>query len=99
MAELLLVRSGNAEIPVTEHFSMSVDSLRQFIGTRELHYLGEELPPIGETSRVSEFADPDHVVVNLSTEESGACGLADGGYYLVEGLSPADVPRPQESGG
>lgn len=91
MAELLLVRSGNAENPVTERFDVAVDGLQRLIGPRRLHYLGTGLPPIGETSRVSEFADPDHVVVNVTESDMKDLRVADRGFYIVEGLSPADV--------
>lgn len=91
MAELLLVRSGNAGDPVTQRFAMGLDGLQRLIGPRKLHYLGVELPPIGETSRVSEFADPDHVVVNVAESETADFSVADRGFYVVEGLSPADI--------
>lgn len=91
MAELLLVRSGNAENSVTERFEMVFEELGKFIGSRQLHYLGAELPPIGETSRVSEFTDPDHVVVNVNASESDKLSAGVPGFYVVEGLSPFDV--------
>ncbi len=91
MAELLLVRSGNAGDPVTETFELELDGLQRFIGSRPLHYLGVDLPPIGETSRVSEFAGPDHVVVNVRAAETDGLGVDDPGYYVVEGLLPVDV--------
>lgn len=91
MTQLLLVRSGNANNPVTERMEMEPDALRKFIGSRPLHYLGAELPPIGETSRVSEFSDPDHVVVNLNASETQKLSVDDQGFYVVEGVSPADV--------
>lgn len=91
MAELLLVRSGNADNPVTERVEMKFDDLKRFIGSRQLHYLGAELPPIGETSRVSEFSGPDHVVVNLNASETRKLSVEDRGFYVVEGVFPADV--------
>lgn len=94
MAELLLVRSGNPEDPVAERFDMAFEDLNRLIGARQLYYLGAELPPIGETSRVSEFSDPDHVVVNMSASEAEALRVDDQGFYIVEGLSPAGVTEP-----
>lgn len=91
MAELLLVRSGNSENPVTERVEMALEELRNVIGSNSLHYLGVDLPPIGETSRVSEFSDPDHVVVNVNASEMKELCLDERGFYIVEGLSPADV--------
>jgi len=91
MAELLLVRSGNADNRVTERFEMDFDDLTRVIGPRQLHYLGAELPPIGETSRVSEFTDPDHVVLNVPESETRQLRVDEQGFYVVEGLSPADI--------
>lgn len=95
MAELLLVRSGNPEDSVTERFDMTIEDLNRLIGPRQLHYLGAELPPIGETSRVSEFSDPDHVVVNMTALEAEELKVDDQGYYVVEGLSPAEVAEQE----
>lgn len=94
MAELLLVRSGNAEDPVTQRFEVAFEDLNRLIGSRQLHYLGVELPPIGETSRVSEFSDPEHVVVNVTAPEAGELSVAEQGFYVVEGLTPAEVAEP-----
>lgn len=91
MAELLLVRSGDTDERVTESFEMEPGEVKRYLGNRELHYLGAELTPIGETSRVSEFAGPDHVVVRFSTTESESFRLPDEGFYVVEGLSPSDI--------
>lgn len=91
MAELLLVRSGSAEAPVTEKHEMDVDGLRRLIGPRSLHYLGAHLPPIGETNRVSELAGPDHVVVNVDPAEAEQLGVEDAGFYVVDGLFPVDA--------
>ena len=91
MAELLLVRSGATDNPVTDRFELESGEIAQYVENRELHYLGVELPPIGETSRVSEFSGPDHVVVKLDAAETGSFSLQDEGFYVVEGLSPLDV--------
>lgn len=91
MAELLLVRSGNADDRVTRRFEMTPDDLERFIGSRQLHYLGAMLSPIGETSRVSEFADPDHVVVCVNESETDKLSVDHQGFYVVEGASPSDV--------
>jgi len=90
MAELLLVKSGESDSPVTKRIEMNVDELKQALGDRILHYLGAELPPIGETSRISEFSDPDHVVLDIEGVEVKQLDLDDDGFYLVEDLSPAD---------
>jgi len=90
MAELLLVRSGESDSPVTKRLEMSVKELKQELGSRTLHYLGAELPPIGETSRISEFADPDHVVLSVADTEAKQFNLDGEGFYLIEDLSPAD---------
>lgn len=94
MAELLLVRSGNADDRVTKRFEMTPGDLRRFIGSRQLHYLGATLSPIGETSRVSEFADPDHVVVCVDESETDKLSVDHHGFYVVEGTSPNDVGEP-----
>lgn len=91
MAELLLVRSGATDSPVTERFDVEADRIEQYVGAGELHYLGAELPPIGETSRVSEFSGPDHVVMKLSAAETKKLQLQEAGYYVIEGLSPYEV--------
>lgn len=96
MAELLLVRSGNAEDPVAGRFEMASEELSRLIGSRQLYYLGVELAPIGETSRVSEFSDPGHVVVNVGASEAGELSVADQGFYVVEGLTPAEVTEPED---
>jgi len=93
MAELLLVRSGDTDQPITERIPVQLDELKRFVGPRQLHYLGAELPPIGETSRVSEFTDPDHVVVNIGASELDGLGVGEQGFYVVEGLTPADVAQ------
>lgn len=90
MAELLLVRSGESDSSVTQRTALDSDELKRIIGARPLHYLGLELPPIGETSRISEFSDPDHVVVNIDDAEKNHFDLQDPGFYLVEKLSPAE---------
>lgn len=90
MAELLLVRSGESDSSVTKRVALDIDELKRTIGARPLHYLGVELPPIGETSRISEFSDPDHVVVNIGDAEKNHFDLEDQGFYLVEELSPAE---------
>ncbi len=90
MAELLLVRSGESDSSVTKRVALDVDEAKQTIGSRPLHYLGVELPPIGETSRISEFSDPDHVVLNIDETEMGQFELHNPGYYLIEELSPAE---------
>lgn len=89
MAELLLVRSGESDDPVTKRLEIGVDEYEQSVRSRTLHYLGAELPPIGETSRLSEFAGPDHVVLNVGRREVGRFGLDEQGFYLVEDLSPS----------
>lgn len=89
MAELLLVRSGESDSSITKRLELDIDELKRTIGSGPLHYLGVDLPPIGETSRISEFSDPDHVVVNIGDGEKGRFGLDDPGFYLVEALSPA----------
>lgn len=90
MAELLLVRSGESDSSITKRVELDIDELKRIIGARPLHYLGVDLPPIGETSRISEFSDPDHVVVNIDGAEMNQFGLEDQGFYLVEKLSPAE---------
>lgn len=90
MAELLLVRSGESETPVTKRVEIGVSEFEQSAGKCRLHYLGADLPPIGETSRISEFSSPDHVVLNVALREVGEFGLEEQGFYLVENLSPAE---------
>jgi len=90
MAELLLVRSGETDSSVTKRVALGTDELKQAIGARALHYLGTELPPIGETSRIAEFSDPDHVVLNVGAGEPSRFGLEEPGFYLVEELGPAE---------
>lgn len=90
MAEILLVRSGESADPVARRVEIGVKELEASVGDRTLHYLGAELPPIGETNRVSDFSSPDHVVLSVGGNETGELGLAEQGFYLVEGLSPAE---------
>ncbi|MEW8052074.1 MAG: hypothetical protein AB2809_17075 [Candidatus Thiodiazotropha sp.] len=91
MPKLLFVKSGDHEEPVTKVLKKNIYETRSIIKSKRLKYLGLVLSPIGEESRMADFAGPVHVVLEVS--ESEAVELADicTGFHLVEELKPAEV--------
>ncbi len=92
MAKILFVKSGEHENPVTKTSEADVKITKMLIGTRKTKFIGSTLEPIGEKSRMSDYAGPDHVVLELSESEAVELELVNGsGLYVVDGLSPAEV--------
>ena len=92
MAKILFVKSGAHENPVTKSSEADVKKIKTLIGARKTKFIGSTLEPIGEKSRMADYAGPDHVVLELSGPEAVELELVDGsGLYVVSGLSPAEV--------
>lgn len=91
MPKRLLVKSGKVENPVTSESEQDLNKTRDLLAKRKLQYLGTELPIIGETTRMVEFAGPEHVVLKISESEASELGLKKSGFYLVQNLKPAEV--------
>lgn len=89
--EIKLVKSGNVDDQVTKILEMEPKQVKSQIGNRTLRYIGLELVPIGEATRMSPFAGPDYVVLNVKANDKGELGLQKTGFYLVEDLNPSDL--------
>jgi len=89
--EVLLVKSGNVDNPVTKILEMEPKQVKSQIGNRTLRYIGLELEPIGEATRMSAYAGPDHVVLNVKANNKDELGLQKAGFYLVADVNPSDL--------
>ena len=91
MANLLFVKAGNVDAPVTKELGPKQFDLSAVADGRTLNYLGLELPGLGKSSRLDAFRGPEHVVLSLSEREAVSLGKQHGGLYQVIGLRPASV--------
>jgi hypothetical protein len=88
---VLLVKSGNHENAVTQTIESDAVAVNKMISIRKLTYLCSQLPTIGSSTRMRDFAGPDHVVLDVprGVEISGA---DKPGLYLVPNLHPSKLP-------
>ena len=87
---VLFVKAGRHADPVTKETEVEESRVAMAIAGRELKFLGATLPQIGKATHMSEFAGPDHVVLDASAG-SNLPGIDQRGYYLVVGLPPSAV--------
>jgi transcriptional regulator with XRE-family HTH domain len=93
---ILLVRSGAHETPVTKAIEADEAQANRLVAGYHLKYLGTRLPPIGETSRLTSFTGPQHVVLEVSPG-ANVSGAQEPGLYLVRDMAPERVARSQQS--
>jgi hypothetical protein len=94
MIKLLIAKSGKQENPVTKSQELEVDDLKPIIGNRKLRYLGplaDELPPLGQPSKVDGFKGSDCVVILVPKIEASSLNCSDSDFYLVDGLRPSEL--------
>jgi len=89
---ILMVRSGAHEAPVTKTIEADEAQANKLIVGHRLKYLGTRLPPIGETSRLASYAEPEHVVLEIPSGVN-VSGAQESGLYLVLDMSPGRVAR------
>lgn len=91
MPIILLVKSGRAENPVTKKIEKDVNTIKILLTKHKLRYLGTELPPIEATARMSDYAGPQYVVLEVTESEANTLALNKSGFYLVSDLNPAEI--------
>jgi hypothetical protein len=91
MPNILFVKSGKHETQVTNTISKDIHQSRCLIKSKELKYLGLNLPPIGVASHMAEYAGPDHVVLEVSKSDAIELGNMNPGYHLIKELKPNEV--------
>lgn len=91
---ILFVREGAHEAPVTKAIETDEVSVRRIVAGRALKYLGPRLPIIGESSPLTSFTGPAHVVVEIPAGADVA-GAERSGLYLIKDLTPEQVERAQ----
>ena len=88
MIRVLFVKSGKHEDPITKATEMEETRVAKAIEVHKLKFLGSTLPPIGESTRMSQFSGPNHVVLDARAS-TGLRGVDEHGFYLVVGLAPS----------
>lgn len=91
MPKILFVKSGDHEYPVTKVIEKDIHEVQALINSETLKYLGSAVSPIGEATRMADFAGPDHVVLEVSESEAETLGKINPGFYLVQQLKPSEV--------
>jgi len=89
--EVLLVKSGNIDNRVSKILQMGPIQVKSQIGNRTVRYIGPELEAIGQATRMSAYAGPDRVVLNVKANDKDALGLQKAGFYLVADMNPSDL--------
>lgn len=56
-----------------------------------LEYLGSDLSPIGDGSRMADYAGPEYVVLEVSISEAEELDKLEPGFHLVRELKPSDI--------
>jgi hypothetical protein len=87
---VLFIKSGRHADPVTKVTELEESRVATLVTGRKLRFLGATLPPINESTRMSEYSGPDHVVLDASAGSS-LPAMAQPGFYLVVGLVPSAV--------
>jgi hypothetical protein len=86
---ILFVKSGHHDSPVTKAIDADLPRVNTLIAGRHLKFLGLDMPVLpGETSALSDFAGPDHVVLEVPPGAEIA-GAKESGLYLVIGVRPS----------
>lgn len=92
MAKLLFIKYGAHENPITKSSNKNIDEIKNIIGKCKTRFIGKELTPIGESTRMSDFSSPDCIALELTEPESNELKTKNGlGFYLVENLKPSEV--------
>jgi transcriptional regulator with XRE-family HTH domain len=87
---ILLVRSGTHDEPVTAVIESDETKVNSLIAGRRLRFLGARLRVIGENTRMSSFAGPRYVVLEIPVG-ANLPGAEQPGLYLVQDLAPERV--------
>jgi transcriptional regulator with XRE-family HTH domain len=87
---ILLVRSGTHDEPVTAVIESDETKVNNLVAGRRLKFLGTRLRVIGEDTRMSSFAGPRYVVLEIPMG-ANLPGAEQPGLYLVQDLAPERV--------